>query len=221
MLGRCAGGRIQQGRIMTGRWLRLVCELDTGPASCCGCLYIAGFSIEPEQSVLLWQDWRCPSTRSVVTMPCVLAYLPWPMQIVMADEADVFWPPHAEAYALLARAFQLTWAKPARDLQAPSTVSTLDSIQARMDAIVVDQQARPTADDEMQDLLLSVNYQLQALRMAMDCNATKNATSCDSWRDFMEEVMSKYPGYASEYCSPEEAWGQRGAAGKPHVFVSS
>lgn len=132
--------------------------------------------------------------------------LPAPLYDTTADltagvNQDHFWPPHAEAYALLARLSALVWNRTAADQLAAA--NTVNSALARLGAIVKAQQDRAdasvlsaanvsdsaAANAEMAKLLAAVQLQAQALVFASHCISGANATACSEWAPLMDAAL--------------------------------
>ncbi|GFR46258.1 hypothetical protein Agub_g7810 [Astrephomene gubernaculifera] len=117
-----------------------------------------------------------------------------------ADISDHFWPPHAEAHALLARIHSLVWGRTAAQQQAAA--ATVDAAAKRLDAIVALQtNASAQLNAEMTALLTTVQLQATALVSAAACAA--NLTSrCTAWQPLMEQAMGLYNNFSGSSTLP-------------------
>ncbi|KAG2499470.1 hypothetical protein HYH03_002417 [Edaphochlamys debaryana] len=119
---------------------------------------------------------------------------------IVSSTDDHFWPPHAEAHALLARVFSLTYGRTAAQQADPAAQSTVSACLVRLDAILAKQAGLNASDAfaaslnaEMVTLLTTVQLQARALVNASACAATPtDAASCGAWRPLMDQALALY-----------------------------
>ena len=134
---------------------------------------------------------KCPSC-------CLLACHPF---------QDHFWPPHAEAHALLARAYSLTYNRSSAALSAAPLQATLSATLLRLDVVVsgvVAQSAAANGSDasatlsQMASLLTTVQLQAKALVAASDCASGRNTSMCSAWRPLMDQALALHNAFHGE-----------------------
>ncbi|GLC40026.1 hypothetical protein PLESTB_001519300 [Pleodorina starrii] len=115
------------------------------------------------------------------------------------DIADHFWPPHAEAHALLARVYALTFERNVSQLSAPGVRSTVAAALARLDLIVATQTSlvanssanadAASANADMLALLTTVQLQAKAVVGASECAAKLSSCNTTSWMALMDQAL--------------------------------
>ncbi|KXZ42708.1 hypothetical protein GPECTOR_122g449 [Gonium pectorale] len=130
-----------------------------------------------------------------------------------ADIDDHFWPPHAEAHALLARVHSLLFGRTAAQQAAPGVNATVGAALARLDAIVAAQAALvnnsaavaaaagSALNAEMAALLTTVQLQARALVLASACAANDTAR-CGEWRPLMDQALALHNNFSASVTLP-------------------
>lgn len=111
------------------------------------------------------------------------------------DIGDHFSPPHAEAHALLARIYSLTYNRTAAAMSAAPLQATLSRLVTVVAGVVAQSNAANGTDafkalSEMASLLTTVQLQAQALIIANDCASNRNASTCSAWRPLMDQALA-------------------------------
>ncbi|KAG2437761.1 hypothetical protein HYH02_011137 [Chlamydomonas schloesseri] len=149
------------------------------------------------------------------------AMLPPPLYMTAAiqnagDIQDHFWPPHAEAHALLARIYSLVAGRTLTQINSAAANATIAAAQARIDAIVARQNdltaaaangtlavaaAGSAANAEMTALLTTVQLQARALVAAYSC-VGGDSSKCGVWRPLMDQALALHNNFSSSSTLP-------------------
>eukprot|EP00198_Chlamydomonas_reinhardtii_P009955 XP_001699292.1 predicted protein [Chlamydomonas reinhardtii] len=133
------------------------------------------------------------------------------------DIQDHFWPPHAEANALLARIYSLVAGRSLTQINSAATNATVAAAQARIDAIVARQgdltaayangtltassAANVPLNAEMTALLTTVQLQARALVAAYSC-VGGDSSKCGVWRPLMDQALALHNNISSSSTLP-------------------
>ncbi|EFJ49877.1 hypothetical protein VOLCADRAFT_89315 [Volvox carteri f. nagariensis] len=124
-----------------------------------------------------------------------------------ADIMDHFWPPHAEAHALLARVFSLTYGSDSARLQNPTVVTTVNLLLARLDTIASAQSnlvnsSASSLNRDMLTQLTIVQLQAKALVGASACAAGLPACNVTSWMALMDDALARHTSISNSTTLP-------------------